>query len=283
MKLRRATLLVLTALLLGGAAASQRLYDSQRGYFDARRVFVTLPSGKALRVLSFGWRNFTADLLYIWAIQFYSTYHNQNRFDYIEQVFGTITDVSPQYREPYIIGALIMAYEKNDIPMALRLLEKGSAKNPQEWIFDMDAGYYSFKFLHQIDKARVYYARAAAKPEAPVFLKRNQAHLVYLENNLDQAWQMWLEIYRNPKDIISRDAAFSHLYQIKAEKDIARLQDLVARFRTQYRRLPRSLQELATRGLLAAIPTDFAGQEYRYDPAGGHVSARMESRWKHSW
>ncbi len=277
------TLLLLALLLLAAAGLLQSAYDARRGYFDERLAFVSLPSGKALRILSLGHRNFLADLLYIWSIQFYSSYNIRNRYEYIERVFDTITDVSPEYREPYIVGALIMVYEKGDVPMALRLLDKGSRMNPREWIFDMEAGYYAFHFLHQLDTARRLYERAAAKPNAPDLLRRKQAHMVYLENDLDQAWQMWLDIYRNADDRISRDAAFSHLYQIKFEMDSARLQEGIASFRSRFGRLPRSLEEMQARGMLAEIPRDFAGGDYRFDAERGQIRASLEFRWKKYW
>ena len=72
----------LSFLLL--AAVFQNRYDSTINYFGDRNTFVSLPTGKSLQILSFGYRNLTADLLFIWSIQFYSTYYVTNRFDYVE-------------------------------------------------------------------------------------------------------------------------------------------------------------------------------------------------------
>ncbi|MCX6554052.1 MAG: hypothetical protein NTZ12_03410, partial [Candidatus Aminicenantes bacterium] len=165
------------------AAVLQNRYDSTIHYLGERSTFVSLPSGKALRVLSFGYQNLTADLLFIWSIQFYSTYYLTNRFDYLERVYNTITDITPQYKEPYVIGAMIMAIEASDIPMALRLLDKGSQNNKNEWIFDNEAGYYCYKSLKDMNKAKYYYQRASSKPNAPDFLKRMIAHMIYLQDD----------------------------------------------------------------------------------------------------
>lgn len=271
-------LLALCGLL--GAAAMQQRYDSTVDYFGERNAFVSLPAGKTLRILSFGYRNLVADMLFIWSIQFYSTYHIRNRFDFIERVYDTITDITPTYKEPYIIGSLIMAHEAQDVPMALRLLDKGSRLNPGEWLFDHDAGFYCYKYLKDYARAEEYYNRAAAKPGAPVFIQRMKAHLVYLRDDPAVATRMWLDIYRNAGDTLTRDSAFNHLYQIKAEADLPLLREKIAEYRRRFRRLPAALSDLERAGLVREVPRDFAGDGYIYDPAGGTVTAQRIFRWK---
>jgi tetratricopeptide (TPR) repeat protein len=268
----------LSGLLL--AAGMQQRYDSTVDYFGERSAFVSLPPGKTLRILSFGYRNLAADMLFIWSIQFYSTYNIRNRFDFIERVYDTITDITPEYKEPYIIGSLIMAHEAQDVPMALRLLDKGSRLNPDEWLFDHDAGFYCYKYLKDYAKAEEYYNRAAAKPGAPVFIKRMKAHLVYLRDDPEVATRMWLDIYRSAEDTLTRDSAFNHLYQIKAEADLPRLRERIAEYRQRYRRLPAALSDLERTGLVREVPRDFAGNEYIYDAADGTVTAQRIFRWK---
>ncbi len=268
----------LSGLLL--AAGLQQRYDSTVDYFGERSAFVSLPSGKTLRILSFGYRNLAADMLFIWSIQFYSTYHIRNRFDFIERVYDTITDITPGYKEPYIVGSLIMAHEAKDVPMALRLLDKGSRLNPDEWLFDHDAGFYCYKYLKDYAQAEEYYNRAAAKPGAPVFIQRMKAHMVYLRDDPAMATRMWLDIYRSAEDVLTRDSAFNHLYQIKAEADLPLLRERIAEYRRRYRRLPAALSDLARAGLVREVPRDFAGNEYIYDAAGGTVTAQRIFRWK---
>ena len=271
-------LLALTGLLL--ATVMQGRYDSTVDYFSERNAFVSLPSGKTLKVLSFGYQNLAADLLFIWSIQFYSNYQIRNRFDYLERVYDTITDITPQYKEPYIIGSMIMAMEARDIPMALRLLDKGSERNPAEYMFDQEAGFYCFKYLKDFPRAEQYYSRAAAKPGAPAYIKRMKAHLVYLRDDHEAAYQMWLDIYRHARDTLTRDSAINHLYQIRAESDLPLLQEKIAEFRQKFGRLPGELGELARAGLIREVPRDFAGEEYVYDPQQGTVTAQRIFRWK---
>jgi hypothetical protein len=268
----------LSLLLL--AAVFQNRYDSTISYFSDRSTFVALPTGKALQILSFGYQNLTADLLFIWSIQLYSTYYLTNRFDYLERVYNTITDITPQYKEPYIIGALIMAFEARDIPMALRLLDKGSRSIEGEWLFDHEAGYYCYKYLKDYSRAEAYYARAASKPNAPSFMKRMKAHMVYLQDDPKVAYQMWLDIYNNARDLLEKDSSFNHLYQIKAEIDLPALKQEIALCKEKFRRFPATLAELVRLGIAKAIPKDFSGNDYQYDPLQGSIKAQRVFKWK---
>src|SRR4030042_3125540 len=155
-------------------------YDSKVNYFAEKKTFISLPSGKTLKILSFGNANLVADVLFIWSIQFYSTLNLTNRFDFIDNIFNVITDLNPQYRAAYYYGATIMALEAKEYRMAIRLLQKGSQNMTQEWIFDYEAGYYAYKFLNDVDLAEKFYLNASGKPDAPPIIKRMRAHMIYI-------------------------------------------------------------------------------------------------------
>jgi len=59
-----------------------------------------------------------------------------------------ISELDPRYIDPYLIGALIMSAEAHQDEMALRLLDKGIAANPTEWILPFDAGFLCYDHLH---------------------------------------------------------------------------------------------------------------------------------------
>lgn len=258
----------------------QYKYDASTDYFAEKNVFVTLPSGKTLKILSFGFHELTADMLFIWTIQFYSTYNLSNRFDYLENIFNAIIDIEPRYKDVYIVGSWIMALEAKDIEMAIRLLEKGSRNMPDQWIFDYEASFYAYRDLKDYDRAVKYLQEAAKRPGAPSLIRRKEAHLIYMKDDLSQAYAMWVEIYNNATSQLDKDAAFKHLYQIKFEMDKKNLEFLLEQFKQKYTRYPADLTQLVRAGLLKAVPKDFTGQNYIYDPQSGKISAIRMFKWK---
>jgi hypothetical protein len=276
-------LTLIFVLLTAGAGVLQYKYDSHRGYFSEREVFVTLPPGKTLRILSFGFQDLAADMLFIWSIQFYSTYYLTNSSRYIEHVFNTITDLSPRYKEPYIVGSWIMALEVGDIEMAMRLLQKGSLNMPDEFIFDYECGFYAYKNLRDHALAEKYFSRAADKSGAPPQIKRKQAHMAYMKDDLHYAYQLWVDIYNKTKDPLELNVARNHLGQIKFEMDKKYLGQQITRFKQKYKRYPFELAELKRAGLVEEIPRDFYGNHYIYYPGKGTITAEKVLRWKKSF
>lgn len=278
--MKKKLLALFFVLLMAAVGVLQYKYDSQRGYLSEREVFVTLPSGKTLKILSFGFRNLVADMLFIWSIQFYSSYHLTNSYQYIEQVFDTITDITPQYKEPYIVGSWIMALEIKDIKMAMRLLQRGSANMPKEWIFDYECGYYAYKNLKDYALAEKFFSRAITKPGAPSLIKRTRAHMVFMEDNLQYAYQLWMDIYKKAKDSLELHVARNHLGQIKFEMDKKYLEQQIVLFKQKYGRFPHDLAELKKTGLVKEIPQDFFGANYIYDAEKGTVTTKRAKLWK---
>ncbi len=266
--------------LMIGVGYMQFIYDSHYSYFALHKTFVTLPPGKTMKILSFGFHNLMADMLFIWSIQFYSTYNLTNRFDYLEHIFNTITDVNPRYKEPYIVGSWIMALEARDIRMAMRLLEKGAKNNPEEWIFDYELGFYAFKNLRNYPLAEKYFKESASKPNAPSMLERRWAHMVYMRDNLQYAYELWLDIYKKSKKLLERDSAANHLHQIKFEIDKKWLDRQIAMFKTKRYRFPFNLEELVRTGYIDKVPRDFNGYDYIYDAKTGKITASKVFRWK---
>lgn len=267
-------------VMLAISAYFQYHHDLNTNYVEEKNVFVSLPSGKALRILSFGFSDLTADLLFIWSVQFYSSYHYSNRYDYLERIYNTITDLAPRYSDVYIVGSWIMSLEAKDIDMAVRLLEKGSQNNPDKWIFDYEIAFYLYKYKKDYKKAEIYFKRAARHPGAPSVIKRQQAHMVYMSENLTQAWKMWMEIYETAGTAIDKESAYKHLFQIKLEIDRKQLYPYLQRYKRERGRYPANLGNLAATRWLTAIPLDFTGQPYFYNPETGEITARKMFTWK---
>jgi hypothetical protein len=276
----RLLLVMVFVLLMAAVGYLQYDYDCNCEYLGKRQTFVTLPSGKTIKILSFGYHNLAADLLFIWSIQFFSDYHVTNMYDYLEHIYNVITDINPQYMEPYIVGSWIMALEAGNVAMAMRLLQKGAKQMPDEWIFDYECGFYASKNLKDYKLAETFFRRAAAKLTAPPHVKRQRAHMVYMLDNLEYAYNLWIDIYTHSEEGLERDSAENHLFQIKYEMDKQWLEGRINRFKQLYKRYPRDLNQLIQARLVGGIPRDFLGHKYVYNPETGKISAQKDFRWK---
>lgn len=240
---------------------------------------IYLPSGKYLKYATFGYSSLLADLIYIWAIQYYSNYDIPDRFQYLDHIFSIISALDPHYLDPYELGSMIAIYEAHDAQLAFRLLEMGFEKNPQEWIFPYIAGHYAQMFLKDYQLARKYYKQALAIEDSPPILKRLYAHATFRLGDYQTAWQNWLEIYQESRDERIKKIALNHLYLVKSAMDKEKIETALRQFREKFGYFPQQLEELVQKGILAEIPKDLDGREYLYNKEEGTISA-PRSPWK---
>ena len=85
---------------------------------------IYIPSGKYLKHATFGYSSLMADLIYIWAIQYYGNYAISERYDHLDQIFSIIAELDPRYLDPYEVGAIIAVYEARDPYLAFKVLDR---------------------------------------------------------------------------------------------------------------------------------------------------------------
>jgi tetratricopeptide (TPR) repeat protein len=263
---------LLLASVAGAGVARARLVALQapRGAKD----LLYLPNGKYLKVASLGQASVVADLVYFWAIQYYSDYDRADRYTYVEHVFGkVIPELDPRFVDPYWLGALILTTEAGDLEGGLRLLELGAEKNPHEWIFLFLAG-WECDHVKDYDRAAAYFDRAARVPDAPAELVRLVAGMRTRGGNLREAIAKWQEVLDDPRgDDAAREIARRQLRTLRVRADVQDLEGAIAAYREREGAAPRRLEDLVRAGVLPSLPLDPDGKPYRYDATSGTVTS----------
>jgi tetratricopeptide (TPR) repeat protein len=240
---------------------------------------IYIPSGKFLKYATFGYRSLAADMIFLWAIQYYSTPTIDDRFDHLDHIFAIINELDPRYQDPYEIGALIAVSEARDTRAAFAILDRGAANNPDQWIYPFNAGHIAMMNLKDFPLAEKYFAQCMKIPGAPEFVERLRANAIFKKGDLKTSWETWLDIYNKAKDERTKKIASNHLYNVKATIDQAALEQALTKFRERFGHLPADLGELAQRGFVREVPKDLDGKDYVYDRATGKVKTVI-SPWR---
>ncbi len=272
--MRRLTALLLVLVAGAVTVVSGRGLERLSAERPTEASLLYLPNGQHLKLASLGQAPVLADLIYLWAIQYYSVYEREDRFRYVEHVFGNvIAELDPHYIDAYWMGALILIVEAKDLEAGLELLDQGIAANPENWILPYLAGWECYH-ADQFECAEAYFAHAEALPEVPIYVKRTRIGMAAAKGNLRRAYAMWLDILQDPgADAGTIDIAERQLRHLKVKIDVQEIQAWVAQFQLENERWPVSLTELLRRGYADALPFDPFGRRYAYDPVSGIVAA----------
>ncbi|MBM3311893.1 MAG: hypothetical protein FJY80_10335 [Candidatus Aminicenantes bacterium] len=278
MRTKTAIILSLALVLLAASGLKLKLDALPRATVPGSSA-VYLPTGKFLRAATFGYPSFLADILFVWAIQYYGNPSIPDKFERFEHIFSVIAELDPRWIDPYEVAAVIALEDARDVPLALKMFDLGAAKNPDKWIFPYQAGHYAQRYLRDYALAKSYYQKAMSLPGAPAITKRLFANAAFQTMDLKTAWETWSEIYATSEDPQIRKIASNHLYRIKATADLAVLHQALGAYRERYGRWPADLDRLAAAGYLSAVPKDMDGRDYTYDSGAGKVEPAVPF-WK---
>jgi tetratricopeptide (TPR) repeat protein len=271
--MRRLVAIAVFAAMVAGAAMSRERLVALDAARRGTKELLYVPNGKYLKVLSLGHASLVADLVYLWAIQYYSDYDRADRYRYVELVFGGVVgELDPHYIDPYWLGAIILTTEAHDLEGGLRLLDRGFANNPTEWILPYLAG-WECDHADEYARAASYFDQAARAPGAPAALERLKAGMTARTGDLRGAIALWREVLDDPRnDDAARAIAKRQIRGLLVRAEVQDLDRAIASYRGRFGRLPRELADLVRAGELRAVPLDPDGEPYAYDPATGAVT-----------
>ncbi len=264
--------------ILAAAAAASWSWSRLQAMGDDRPSggqVLYLPSGKHLKLMALGFPELLADAIYLWSIQFYAEFDGAERARYLEHVYGNvITELDPRYLDPYLIGALIMSLEAGDHEMALRLLDKGIAANPGQWILAFEAGFLCFDTLGDHARAARYFEKALYAPGAPSVIRRLRAEMYTRLGDKSTSLAHWEEVLQSARDDYVREVAWRHVHDLTIDVHLETLRAAVSAYRSRHGENPINLETLVKAGLLSSIPLDPEGTPYAYDRRTGEVTCR---------
>jgi hypothetical protein len=220
----RRLLAFVVVLICAGSVVAYQISRPAQAPADPR-VFV--PSATFFLDFSPSYRTSVADAYYLAMVQYYGEHVNRDgRIDSLPQMVDLVTRLSPHFTRAYVFGALAFA-DAGRPDLSVRLLERGFAANPAEYVFPSLLGYFSYRYgtgsKQENDAAGSrWYQRAAAIPGSPPYLLRLAAVLAGKGGEEEKAVVMWGQVYA-AGDKYSRQKAVAGLDRILPKDKAARM------------------------------------------------------------
>ena len=267
-------LLVLLSGLIYGA---QRQLEHLGALHPSAQTFRYLPKGDDLKLVSLGYDQLFADLIWLKAVQVMGV-HGAERHDadYLYQAFDTITTLDPKFDYVYQLGGVFLGLLSGRPELAVQLLSKGVRNNPGLWRLQFYLGFNEFYFLGHFKEAAEAMAKAAALPGRPVYIQFLASRLYAEAHEPALALDFLKRMYEDTKDEQLRAQLQIRMKEVMIERDVEQLNRAVGIYTARYHRDPKDLTELVTGGIVSALPTEPLGGRYYLDPSDHQV--RSSSR-----
>jgi tetratricopeptide (TPR) repeat protein len=272
-------------LLFALIALLQVRIDARTRSVAQQNEEMLLRSGSLVRKLSLGYDSLLADVYWTRAVQYYGARVGtpQANFELLWPMLDLATTLDPKLMVAYRFGAIFLSETgeagAGRTDLAIELIKRGIAANPDQWRLDTDLGFLYYWRLRDYPDAAAAYLEASKNPQAPPWVKLMVARVAEKGGSFATSRAIWLEFYESTSDPNIRRKALEQLRGLTAREDQMRLDQLAEQYRKRSGRLPVSTTEMLDAGLLNGIPADPDGFPYvlgadgksRLNPASSFV------------
>lgn len=260
-------------LFLAIAALQVRIDAQPRSAAEESRELL-ISSGPVVEKLSLGYDSLLADIYWTRAVQYYGSRVGTPNVDFplLWPLLDLATTLDPKLVVAYRFGAIFLSEPRpagaGRTDLAIELIQRGIAANPNEWRLGTDLGFLYYWRLKDYPSAATAYIQASQNPKAPPWVKLMAARISERGGSIETSRTIWYQIYDSTKDDKVRKMALEQLRGIKAQEDELNIDSLAEQYSKRFGRYPDSTKELRDTRLLGGVPIDPAGFPYILDPDG---------------
>jgi hypothetical protein len=269
----RFALVAIPVLFLAIASLQTRI-DVETRTIAQQEEELLLRSGPLLKKLSLGYDSLLADIYWTRAVQYYGSRVGKEgeKFELLWPLLDITTSLDPKLMVAYRFGAIFLSEPgpmgAGRADLAVELVKRGVAANPDDWRLDSDLGFLYYWHLKNYPEASAAYLDASKKQDAPALMKMMAAEVAAKGNSFSASRAIWTEIFETAQDPSIKKNAFQHLQSLQAQQDLLALDKYAEDYRKKIGRYPASVRELYESGVLSGIPFDPAGIPYIFGPDG---------------
>ena len=256
---------MLLALVLLATMHVISLGKAQKGQKELARGKTTdyvLPP-QILKITALEYDGMLSDLLYLRGLVFLGGTFERSEpgrervqpweWQWCYNVMDTSSQLDPWFFDPYFTGNAFFTLQAGMVRESNALLERGMRARDWDWMIPFFIGFNHYYFLRDIDRATEYLMEASRRPGPSEQLASLASRLAFKENRTLNSILFLEAIVRKTQDDRMRE---NYEIRLKTLRAIRSLEIASERFQARFRRKPRELNELVTRGILTAIPDD---------------------------
>jgi tetratricopeptide (TPR) repeat protein len=173
----------------------------------ARREVLYLPNGTSLKVITFGYKNAFANLLWFKTVDYFGKHYASDRnYQWLAHMCDLVTTLTPNTPYVYQFCSNMLSWEANAPEQSLKILSKAVDAFPNDWRFRYFRGVTNLFFLKEPEKAREDFVAAATMPGAHTIVKRLAAKTLAQQQDPQTAIEFLENMIRQEQDLSVRKA-----------------------------------------------------------------------------
>jgi tetratricopeptide (TPR) repeat protein len=252
--------------------------DSGRAKADSAEL-VYLPKAQYLRLMSLGYDNVLADVLWFRTINYFGSHYRGDRvYPWLAHMCDLVTDLDPRAEHVYRFAGTILPWEADQADAGIRLLEKGVKALPNSWLLPYWLGFSYYFFKNDFESATKYLRIAAQLPDAHPSVARLAARIASQHYGPETTMRFLSEIRNNAYSEEMRQVINENMREARLSSHLEQLDRSVSRYQQQHGELPPSLAALVEAGLITHVPEDPFGGIYEIDAETGKVRSSTGHR-----
>lgn len=269
----RGSLLAVPVLLLA-LAALQRNIDASSASLQPEKPELIIRSGKMLSRLSLGYNSLLADIYWTRTVQYFGERAGKQgaTFELLAPLLDVTTTLDPKLMIAYRFGAIFLSENEpagaGRADLAVDLVKKGIAANPDEWRLYQDLGFLYSIHLKDYQKAADAYLEGSKNPKAQIWMKVLAASIAQRGDDIETSRLIWAQVYASTQDKLVRQRAITHVEALDAAIDLKRLNESSEEYWRKFGHYPDTIQELREARLAEDRLQDPAGYPYVMGPYG---------------
>jgi tetratricopeptide (TPR) repeat protein len=198
---------------------------------------------------------------------------NEQHWSFIEDSLERITDLDPYFWDAYLFAEMFLTWQGQRYQAANNLLLKARQYRTDDYRASYYLGFNHYYFLKDNVNGAKYLMEASKLPGSPYYLASLAARLsVYSYQH--RVGILFLEELL--KDTKEQRAIEEFRLRIETMKIMDRLEQTIAQYEKEYKRMPESLDELVKSGMLDKIPNDpYGGQFLMLENGRVYTTSKM--------
>ena len=163
---------------------------------------------------------FLADILWMRMSYYFGQHMLTDRdYPYLLHMLDLITDLSPDWLQPYLFGAIILPSEIESVEDGFYIIDKGLLFHPDNWQLWFFKGFYLWQMKNDLLGASEALNKASRLENAPAYLINLAASFATKAGNRSLAVEFLKEALKNVQDATQRKMILKKMKEV-LESDI---------------------------------------------------------------